>query len=305
MIWSLVVAAALAAKPAAPVKLAAPGLTGFNVSAPELEFFSEHLAQQLTLSGLQVTTAKQISSLLGLERQKEIMGCKEAATSCMAELAAALGVDGVLTGSVGKFETSYRVNVSVVAASDGHTLSAYSARSGSSEEVLESLTTAARQMSGEVTRAIRGEAVAVAQAPSPELRAPGPRSANPRPEGPPPPAPSWGLRQHAWIPAAGAGGLALLGTVFAWQARARYDDVAAWQTPGAQARPYDAVMALAAEGNAYQGASGVSYGVAGLGLAVAAIFFFGGGGEQPAAHAAGSLHVAPSAGGLALTWSWP
>src|SRR4051812_4180838 len=204
MIWTLVVAAALAAKPPAPVKLAAPGLSGFNVSPAELEFFTEHFAQQLTLQGLQVTTAKQISSLLGLERQKEIMGCKDAATSCMAELAAALGVDGVLTGSVGKFETSYRVNVSIVAASDGHTLSAYSARAGSSEEVLESLTTAARQMSGEVTRTLRGgEAPAVAPVPSPELRAPGPRPVIPRPEAPP--AASWTLRQHAWIPAAGAG----------------------------------------------------------------------------------------------------
>src|SRR6185369_3796692 len=52
VVWTLVVAAALAAKPAAPpaaVKLAAPGLSGFNVSPAELEFFTEHFAQQLTL----------------------------------------------------------------------------------------------------------------------------------------------------------------------------------------------------------------------------------------------------------------
>src|SRR5258706_13451991 len=98
MSWTVVVAVALAAKPAAPVKLAAPRLSGCNVNPGELEFFTEHFAQQLTLSGLQVTTAKQISSLLGLERQRENMGCKEAATSAMPERAAALGVDGAVTG---------------------------------------------------------------------------------------------------------------------------------------------------------------------------------------------------------------
>src|SRR5689334_3557653 len=117
-------AAALAAsppapvKPVKPVKLAAPGLTGLNTSEEEVAFYTEHLASQLTLRGLQVTTAKQISTLLGLEKQRELMGCKDAASSCMAELASALGVEGLVTGSVGKFETSYRINVSVVATSD-------------------------------------------------------------------------------------------------------------------------------------------------------------------------------------------
>jgi TolB-like protein len=298
VIWTLVVAAALAAKPAAPVKLAAPGLSGFNVSPAELEFFSEHFAQQLTLSGLQVTTAKQISTLLGMERQKEIMGCKDAASSCMAELAAALGVDGVLTGSVGKFETSYRVNVSIVAASDGHTLSAYSARAGTSEEVLETLTTAARQMAAEATRAIRGEA---AEAPSPDLRAPGVRSVHPKPEASP--APGWGLRRYAWMPAAGAAVLAVAGSVFAAQAHSRYADVASWQMTGADPRLFDDVAKVADEGKAWQGAAGITYGVAGLSLAVAAVFFFTG--DPPPAPVAGSFRVAPSAGGVALTWSWP
>jgi TolB-like protein len=293
VVWTLVVAVALAAKPPAPaaVKLAAPGLNGFNVSPAELEFFTEHFAQQLTLQGLQVTTARQISSLLGLERQREIMGCKDAATSCMAELAAALGVEGVVTGSVGKFETSYRVNVSIVAASDGHTLAAYSARATTSEEVLEKLTTGAKQMAGEVLRALRNGA-----APAPDLRVERipPVNGNVRPAAP---APGWGLRPSWWMPAAGAGAVAVVGTVFAVQARQRYQDIA-------QAPSYNDAAKASDAGKLDQTLASISYGATGLGLVATAIFFLSG---DPAAPPplAGGVHLAPARSGVALTWSWP
>jgi hypothetical protein len=289
VVWTLVMAAALAAKPPAPVKLAAPGLSGFNVAQPELEFFNEHFAQQLTLQGLQVTTAKQISSLLGLERQREIMGCKDAATSCMAELAAALGVEGVVSGSVGKFETSYRVNVSIVAASDGHTLAAYSARAGTSEEVLEALTTAAKQMAGELLGALRGGA------PSQELRVDraNPINGNVRPAAP---SPGWGLRPHWWMPAVGAGAVAVVGTVFAVQARLRYTYI--FQAPSYA----DAVTAVET-GKLDQTLAFVSYSVAGLGLAAAAVFFFSGDPALPPPLA--GIRLVPAGSGVALTWSWP
>jgi len=283
VVWTLVVAAALAAKPAGPVRLAAPGLSGFNVNQAELEFFTEHFAQQLNLQGLQVTTAKQISSLLGLERQREIMGCKDAATSCMAELAAALGVEGVVTGSVGKFETSYRVNVSVVAASDGHTLSAYSARAATSEEVLEDLTAAARQMAGELQRLLRGGAAPPSN----------PITGNVRTAAPPP---AWGLRPVSWMPAVGAGAVAVVGTVFAVQARERYSTIL-------ESNSYADARTAAEEGKLDQTLASVSYGIAGAGLVLAAVFFSSGD-PQPVA-GAGAPRVVPSRNGVALSWSWP
>ncbi|HYV50126.1 MAG TPA: hypothetical protein VFA20_34960 [Myxococcaceae bacterium] len=275
MVWTLVVAAALAAKPAGPVKLAAPGLSGFNVNQAELEFFTEHFAQQLNLQGLQVTTAKQISSLLGMERQREIVGCKDAATSCMAELAAALGVEGVVTGSVGKFETSYRINVSVVAASDGRTLAAYSARAATSEEVLEHLTTAARQMAGELQRLLRED------------------RANPGNVRPAAPSPGWGLRPAWWMPAAGAGAVAVVGTVFAVQARQRYSAIL-------DAGSYADARVAAEAGKLDQTLAVVSYGVAGAGLVLAGVFFLSGD-PKPVAGA----QVVPTGNGVALSWSWP
>jgi hypothetical protein len=286
VVWTLVVAAALAAKPPAPVKLAAPGLSGFNVSPAELEFFTEHFAQQLTLQGLQVTTAKQISSLLGLERQREIMGCKDAATSCMAELAAALGVEGVVTGSVGKFETSYRVNVSIVAASDGRTLAAFSSRAGTSEEVLENLTTAARQMAGELFRTLRPGA-----GPSAELRTDRAQAINGNVR-PAEPARGWGLRPHWWMPAVGAGAMAALGTGFAVQAQLRYREIG-------RVTSYDDALQSAEEGKANQTLALISYGAAGLGAAAAAVFFLSG---DPAP---AQVQLVPAANGVALAGRWP
>jgi hypothetical protein len=214
------------------------------------------------------------------------MGCKDAATSCMAELAAALGVDGVVTGSVGKFETSYRVNVSIVAASDGHTLAAYSARASTSEEVLEDLTAAARQMTDEVMRVLRGG--------SQDLRAQrlNPINGNVRPA-----EPGWGLRPYWWMPAAGAGAVAVLGTVFAVQGSARYQEI---QT----ATSYQDAMAAASSGKLDQTAASISYGVAGLGLVAAAVCFLSGD-PAPAHPLAGGVRLLPAGNGVALTWSWP
>ncbi|MDQ3266258.1 MAG: hypothetical protein M3Y59_21860 [Myxococcota bacterium] len=78
----------------AGVKVAAPGLTATGVDPRIAAFFSEHLAQQLAHRGLGVTTAAEISTLLGLERQKQLLGCAD----CQVELGNALGVQGMVQG---------------------------------------------------------------------------------------------------------------------------------------------------------------------------------------------------------------
>lgn len=295
MLWTFVVAATLAApKAAPPPKLAAPGLSGLNVPAQELEFYSEHFAQQLTLAGLQVITGKQISSLLGLERQKQLLGCTEASSACMAELASALGVDGVVTGSVGKLEKSYRVNVSIVAAIDGRTLSAHSGRAGTSEELVEELTSAAQRMAGEATRALRGEAAAN------ELQVPRPRPPNVRPVAEPAPAAEgWRLRPYAWLPAASGGVAAALGTLFAVQAGSKYGQLSAWRT-GAPMPSYDEVVVVARDGATAQTIAIGTYAAGGLLLGMAGYMFLTGSPPAP-----GNARLVPAPGGAGLVWSWP
>jgi hypothetical protein len=100
-----VLAALLAA--AAPMKLAAPELDRMNVDEREASYLLEVFTERLSTPQLKVTTATEIAAVLGLERQKALLGCNDASTSCMIELANALGVDGILKGSIGKFGERY------------------------------------------------------------------------------------------------------------------------------------------------------------------------------------------------------
>lgn len=127
-----------------PVKLALPGLTFVKVDREIAGFFSEHLAQKLTFAGLKVTSSADIAAVLGFERQKALLGCSEAAASnCMIELANALGVDGIVSGSIGKFGDTFQVNLKVISASDGSVLCANSSSAKTEAQVLEKLDLAA------------------------------------------------------------------------------------------------------------------------------------------------------------------
>src|SRR5438045_2465034 len=92
----------------APVRLASPGWSMVNVDARVGEFFADHFANQLGLQpGIQVTTKGEIASLLGFERQRQLLGCSTDQASCLAELAGALGVDGLISGSIARFGSGY------------------------------------------------------------------------------------------------------------------------------------------------------------------------------------------------------
>lgn len=153
MLLTLVAAATLAAT---PVKLAAPGLTYVGVDEKSGVFFLDFLAQQLRGHGLEVTTQSQIAAVLGLERQKQLLGCTEESSSCLAELAGALGVDGVLSGSLARTgRGTYVINLNVVGATDGTNLASGSTRVGSDDELLDWLTTAAREMAPLIVSRVR------------------------------------------------------------------------------------------------------------------------------------------------------
>ena len=100
----------LAAHAAGPVpKLAAPGLNGVGLDAAFAGFAGEHLAQQLREAGLEVVTGSEIGAVLGIERQKQLLGCS-AGASCMTELANALGADGVVLGDLAQVGSKIAMN---------------------------------------------------------------------------------------------------------------------------------------------------------------------------------------------------
>ena len=184
MLGSLVTSLLLAAAGSpAPLRVASPGLQVVNIEAKLGEFFSEHLAQQLKYAGLKVVTSREIASLLGIERQRQLLGCSEG--GCIAELANALGVDGLVLGDVALLSGRYQLNLKIIATSDGRTVALASSSVSSEGELVEALTAAAKQLTRDASLALgRPAPVGVASE-------------------------SGGLRRLAWIPL--VGGLAVAG----------------------------------------------------------------------------------------------
>jgi hypothetical protein len=119
---------------AGPVKLAAPGFSCEGVSPRVCSAYLERFSALLAGPRLKVTTAGDVASILGLERQKQLLGCGE--SSCLAELAGALGVEGLLTGSVVRTPSSgWLVTLKVVRTRDGGTWTQATVRARSEEEM--------------------------------------------------------------------------------------------------------------------------------------------------------------------------
>jgi hypothetical protein len=62
--------------------------------------------------GVSVITEADMVALLGLERQKQIIGCSEG--SCLAEIGGALGADRLITGSVGRLGSTVVINLTTL-----------------------------------------------------------------------------------------------------------------------------------------------------------------------------------------------
>jgi hypothetical protein len=112
---------------------------GVNVDPKVASFFSDHFAGALVRRGLMVLTPAEINAMIGLERSKQLAGCTEEASSCVAELSNALGVDGLVVGTVAKFGTTLQANIKVFAASSGASVKAVSVKATGEEAFLEAL----------------------------------------------------------------------------------------------------------------------------------------------------------------------
>lgn len=152
----VLLAVVISAAPVAqrPPRIASPGFSGVNLDSSLTSFFAEHVAQQLKLAGVEVATAKEIQSLLGLERQKALLGCTSDSSSCFAELANALGADGVLLGDLARIGARYQLNLKIINAATGKTLALFAESTTSEEAVIDALTRAAQTMALEVSRAL-------------------------------------------------------------------------------------------------------------------------------------------------------
>jgi hypothetical protein len=124
-------------------KLAAPSWTVVNISSELSNFYANEVARTLKGHGLKVVTASDIAAVLGNERQKQLLGCADDSQSCMVELGAALGCDGLLIANLARLGDVYRGSLKVVSAIDGATLAEAPVDAGSESRLLDALHEAA------------------------------------------------------------------------------------------------------------------------------------------------------------------
>lgn len=227
---------------AEPLKLAVPGLSTVDIDSQRTSFIAEHLAQELSDQGAQVVSAQDLTVMLGLERQRQLMGCTGG--KCVTELTGTLGVDALVTGNVARVSGErYQLNLRMLDASSGQRVRTYTKRVVGFEALLDEMSKAARSLvlfgnkkfgrSSSPQTAVqspRVETPGPQPTPGPETEPPPPDNTpeqvapTPAPIPTPPPAPSVVyvprvqsqpsvVRQYAWVPIA-AGGVALGAGVF-------------------------------------------------------------------------------------------
>jgi hypothetical protein len=77
-----------------------------------IDTINQFIAGALTDQGLEVITSHDITAALGVERQKQLLGCAE--SSCLAELGGAMGVDYIVYATIGVLDANTGVTLSLV-----------------------------------------------------------------------------------------------------------------------------------------------------------------------------------------------
>jgi hypothetical protein len=133
---------------ASPVKVASTDWSFSGLEQTVAEALEGRFLNQLADEGLRVTSSKDVRALLGMERQKQLLGCTEG--SCTAELAGALGVDAILTASVVKVGNSFTANLRVSSASNALPLSTQTTRVPTLDALQDWLDAAAKKMAEQI-----------------------------------------------------------------------------------------------------------------------------------------------------------
>lgn len=243
----------------APVKVASVGLEAIGIDEKRTAFYAERLADQLADQGLEVRTQRQIAAVLGMERQRALLGCGETETSCVAELASALGVDGILMGNLARVAAGFELSVKIVSSRDGGRLASFMVRASTEEALLEGIARAAKRLAAECNAVLRGGPAPSGPASEELVQRVGPSA-----------------RVLGIIPAALGGGLLVTSAVLGSQSEARYTALTA---DGAVAN----APGLRDEGKQLQTWANVSLGVGLAALSAGVAMFIFGGSAAPVA----------------------
>lgn len=156
---------------AAPVSVAVPGVNCVGLSANFCESVLDRFVVVLTENGtIRAVAQKDIGQVLGLERQRQLLGCSDDKnSSCLAELAGALGVDGIVTLSLTRSDPYFVATARVLRTRDGSQWASASERVAQEGELFDAMDKIARKFgnaiaptaagmtpSGEVARSSKG-----------------------------------------------------------------------------------------------------------------------------------------------------
>lgn len=109
----LLITSIAAAQPKEKPKLLVTSITvGGGVEAETGKAMTDSLAAEVSRRGFfNVLSSNDVQQLIGLERQKQLMGCGEDSSSCLAELANAMGVDFVMSGTITRLGDAYQLTL--------------------------------------------------------------------------------------------------------------------------------------------------------------------------------------------------
>lgn len=279
MLSLLVVSVALAA---APFKAASAGITVSGLPAERAEFYSEFVAQQMTVSGVNVVTPRQVQSLLGMERQRQMLGCASESASCLAEIASALGVDGIVQGEAAKLDSGFQVSLKVLWSRDGRALTVFTGRSSDEGGLLDMMSTGARLMARDLSD---GDWVRLTVTPAQHFLTP---SSPLLPSG------------VALLGVAVAG--AVIGSVGLWRSGAIASEL---QNPSKQYVSRAEAQAVANDGKSMQTLALVGYSVAGVALVAGGVLTFMGLPRSPLGSVRPVAGFSPNGGVFGLAGELP
>ena len=109
---SVVLALALAAEPTARPRLVVLSVEAPTATDPATRAaFDDAITREAGRRGyFEVISAREVQVLVGLERQKQLLGCSEGA-ACLAELSGALGARFILSGTIAPLGQSWQLSL--------------------------------------------------------------------------------------------------------------------------------------------------------------------------------------------------
>lgn len=164
---SLVLMGALGA---APTSLAALSFQTVNVSEKVGDFALQHLSERLGQLGVQVITPAEVQAVLGLERQKQLLGCSEQASECTAELANALGADASMVGTLAKLGDTIELSLKVIDSRSGRRKAGFTERVRDEAALFEVMDRAATSLAEQLRPGASATVTTSAPAAGPHLR---------------------------------------------------------------------------------------------------------------------------------------